>query len=150
MALLKGGIIIRIGCFCIIPWGKMSYTCHLYVDVIVLILILFLLFVWYMQCNCVYKDFIQNEKWSSARDCGTDFFLGERQIFLISLKISYYKNFLIDWPNLGEARASVLHRFRDACLVKYLNFVSMQCLNVISTIYSQYHLDIFRFLSLSF
>ena len=73
-------------------------------------------------------------------------FLVKDKFFLISLKISYYKNFLIDWPNLGEARASVLHRFRDACLVyipKFRVYAMSQCdLNHILTIPSR-HFSIF-------
>ena len=50
------------------------------------------------------------------RDRGTDFIWVKHENFLFSLKISYCKNPLLEGPNLGEARASVLHRFRGACL----------------------------------
>ena len=36
-------------------------------------------------------------------------------MILFSLKISYFKNPILIWPNLGEAHASVPHRFRGAC-----------------------------------
>ena len=38
----------------------------------------------------------------------------KHKFFLLSIKISHCKNPLLYWPNLGEARASVLHRFRGA------------------------------------
>ena len=36
------------------------------------------------------------------------------EILAFSLKILYYKNPLLAWPNLGEAHASVLHLFCGA------------------------------------
>ena len=53
------------------------------------------------------------------RDRGTDFISVKHKIFLFSIKISYCKNPLLEGPNLGEARASVLHRFRGAwpCII---------------------------------
>ena len=42
-------------------------------------------------------------------------YLGEAwNFFLSSIKISHCKNSLVDWPNLDEASASVLHRFCGA------------------------------------
>ena len=72
--------------------------------------------------------------------------LGEDKKFLFSLKISNCSILLFTLLNLGEARASVLHRFRDACLVyipKFRVYAMSQCdLNHILTIPSR-HFSIF-------